>query len=247
MNFYRKDTREKLERYLGVKKNPWEYEIELWEKVSKHNNYFARVPWILWIAVCNSLAMNTAHETSDIDLFIITRRNRLWIARIMMTLLLTITRERKTSSSHAWKFCLSFFITEDHLDFKDIAIKNDIYLAYWINTLKPIINRKNIFEEFRNNNLFLLDWTASWKALHNWNNKNKKLQKKLIQQLLKTPKLLTYCWDICEKLLKSIFLPRTKKSFQKLWKPFWVVIADNILKFHDKDKRKEIRDVIFEN
>jgi hypothetical protein len=52
-------------------------------------------------------------------------------------------------------------------------------------------------------------------------------------------------WDVCEKLFRKIFLPRTKKSFQKLWKPFWVIISDDILKFHDKDKRKEIRDTIF--
>jgi hypothetical protein len=44
--------------------------------------------------------------------------------------------------------------------------------------------------------------------------------------------------------LKSIFIPKTKKSFKEIWKPFWVIINDNMLKFHNNDKRKKIRDTI---
>lgn len=271
MNFYTKENIKKLEACLWVKTAPWNYEVLLWEKVSHHNTYFQKIPWILGIAVCNSLAMNAAHKQSDIDLFIITKRGRLWTVRILMTLLLSILWERKTSNKHAWKFCLSFFISEDGLDFTNIAIKNDIYLAYWIKTLKPIINRKNIFKKFRDVNKGLVSTQSS----HPWfssplkereaaesqnfivpfSPKEEKIQdwgiyeknqgwrdKNPIHQLLKTPQLLTYCWDICEKLLRTLFLPRTKKSFQKLWKPFWVVISDSMLKFHDRDRRKKIRD-----
>jgi hypothetical protein len=28
------------------------------------------------------------------------------------------------------------------------------------------------------------------------------------------------------------------QSYEKLWKPFWVIIQDGMLKFHDNDKRK---------
>jgi hypothetical protein len=50
---------------------------------------------------------------------------------------------------------------------------------------------------------------------------------------------------LIEKLLKSFFLPKTKKSFKKLWNPFWVIINDNMLKFHNDDKRKKISTKIF--
>jgi hypothetical protein len=43
-----------------------------------------------------------------------------------------------------------------------------------------------------------------------------------------------------EKLLKKIFLKKTQKTYEKLNKPFWVIINDDMLKFHDKDIRKEI-------
>jgi len=232
MHFYSQKNIIKLEKYLGVKKIPWEHEKRLWGKVGFYNKYFTKVPWVLGIAVCNSLAMNTAHKDSDIDLFIITKKNRLWTARICMTLLLTVLGQRKTRSKHKWKFCLSFFVTQDWLDLESIALWEDIYLSYWIDTLKPIINRQNIFEEFYRKNNKLL-----WKNTP-WDEKNR------TWELWKTHRFSTSFWDYCEKLLRFIFFPRTKKSFQKLWKPFWVVISDTMLKFHDKDRRKEIQNII---
>ena len=92
--------------------------------------------------------MNAANENSDIDLFIITKNNRIWTSRIFLTLILSLLGQRKTAKKHAGKFCLSFFITENHLRLEDIAIKDDIYLRYWIETLVPIVNKNNIFERF---------------------------------------------------------------------------------------------------
>lgn len=59
-----------------------------------------------------------------------------------------ILGQRKSSNNHAGKFCLSFFITEDAMNFAKIAIKDDIYLSYWIQTLRPILNRKHTFDKF---------------------------------------------------------------------------------------------------
>ncbi|MDD4151132.1 MAG: hypothetical protein PHR68_00800, partial [Candidatus Gracilibacteria bacterium] len=46
--------------------------------------------------------------------------------------------------------------------------------------------------------------------------------------------------DIIEKIFKKIFLTRTLKTYEKLKKPFGVIINDNMLKFHDKDIRKKL-------
>ena len=213
----------KLEQYLWVKEKPGKDEIILWEKVAAYSGYFSKIPGVLCICVGNSLAMNAAHKDSDIDLFIITKKNRIWTVRILMTLMLMLLRQRKTSTQHAWKFCLSFFITERALDFSTIKIKNDIYMHYWIKTLKPIINRDHSFENFLWVNL-----SASYKH-----------EKSILPR---NHTFLTKLWDVCEKVIQLFLLPKTKKSFQNLWKPFWVIISDDMLKFHDQDRRKEIRD-----
>lgn len=223
--FWEKDVL-KLEKYLGVKKAPGKHEKKLWEKVWKHSYIFSKIPGVLCICVWNSLSMNAAHKDSDIDLFIIARKNRIWTVRILFTLLLFFIWERKNARNHAWKFCLSFFITENALNFDTIAIENDIYLSYWIHNLKPIINREKTYERFMHTN-----FPSQYESPSNKN-------------IPTTFFLSRFFWNIIEYIYKWIFLPKTKKSFQKLWKPFGVIISDDILKFHDADRRKEIRSTI---
>jgi predicted nucleotidyltransferase len=226
-----------LEGILWVKKTPGTQEQILWEKVAKYTPLFAKIPGVLCICVGNSLAMNATHQDSDIDLFIITKQKRLWMVRILFTLLLTFLWERKTAHQHSGKFCLSFFITENALDLSTIAIKNDIYLSYWIHTLKPILNRRHNFEKFREANT-----QASASDLHQ---KKTYSSYEKLEELLPPKKLLIFMGDTLEATFKFFFLPKTKKSFQKLWKPFGVIISDDMLKFHDQDRRKELRDTIF--
>jgi len=110
--------------------------------------------------------MNAAHENSDIDLFIITQKNRLWTARIFTTFLLTVLWKRKTAKKHAGQFCLSFFISEVELSLEKIALENDIYLSYWLHTVIPIVNREAVFEKF-------IEENQAWCEFQN-NNYNKK-------------------------------------------------------------------------
>jgi hypothetical protein len=279
----KKKHEQAIKKYLKIKDTPWVFEKMLWKKVKKYNKIFTYIPGVLCVCVWNSLSMNAAHKDSDIDLFIITKNNRIWTTRIYFTLILTLLGQRKTARKHAWKFCLSFFITENHLSLETIAIKNDIYLKLWIKTLIPIVNKNNTFEKFQATNSVSLQLQNSHFVpfftclLNSLPFQGKEATNKIMQpsSLEKTSeersindysevvarrgdsevssiqkntlfsKFCTILWDTCEKVLKTIFLPRTKKSFQKLWKPFWVIISDDILKFHDKDRRKKIRDVIF--
>lgn len=224
MHFFSEKDIAKLGTYLKVKKNPGIHEKKLWEKVWVFSPYFAKIPWILSICVWNSLAMNACHKDSDIDLFIICEKRRIWIVRILFTILLTLMWERKNSKNHAGKFCLSFFITENALDFKDISINNDIYLYYWLKTLKPVINRRSTYERFMH-----INFPSEYSEI-------------LAVETSKNKNILRIFWNFIEDIIKFFLLPKTKKSFQNLWKPFGVIISEDMLKFHDQDKRKIIRD-----
>ena len=216
-----------LKEYLWVKTSQWEDEIRLLQKAQKYTTVFRYIPGILCLCVCNSVAMNAAHKDSDIDLFVITKNKRLWTVRILLTFLVALLWQRKTSREHTGKFCLSFFITENSLNLEEIALKNDYYLSYWTENLIPLINREHSLERFQRIN------TSSPNSLSSRIGGSKRSEWGW-----------GHIWDIWEYILKKIFLPRTKKSFQKLWKPFWVIISDDMLKFHDQDRRKEIREYI---
>lgn len=230
-------TYKKFQEYFKVKTSPSEIENKLWKKVYRYTPILHLIPWVLFVWVGNSLSMNACHEDSDIDLFIITRKNRLWTVRILTTLYFTILGQRKTAKKHAGKFCLSFFITEDALDFWEFAIKNDVYLYFWILYLKPIIDKENTYEQF-------LQVQKSWADFSEYEEISEKNKEYILHT---SSKISTHCkiWDVLETFFKALFLPKTKKSFQKLGRPFWVIISDDILKFHDNDRRKEVRDILF--
>jgi predicted nucleotidyltransferase len=197
---------------------------------------------MIWVG--NSISMNAWTPDSDIDLFIITSPNKLWTVRILITLIFQILWVRKTSSKHAGRFCLSFFATENALDFSSFAIENDVYLYFRILYFKPILNFDNTYENFIEANATWADFSL-YQDIIEENKKGVKIKnsnsnKNKISNVRNT----TGLHSLPEKLLKKIFLSRTLKTYEKLRKPFWVIINDDMLKFHDKDVREKVRDEI---
>ncbi len=56
-----------------------------------------------------------------------------------------------------------------------------------------------------------------------------------------------YFYKKINQLIRFFLLPQSLKSKGKLWNPEWIVISDMMLKFHDTDRREEIRDTILKN
>jgi len=251
MQSYDQTFHEKSKQLMNIKDKSREVEKTLWKKVYKYVPILRHIPWILFIGVGNSLSMNACHKDSDIDLFIITRKNRIWTTRVLVTLFFSILWLRKTSKHHAGRFCLSFFVTEDALDFKDIAIENDIYLYFWILYMKPVIDKSDTYNRFLQDQSWcdmgeyrsMLEENKKHILRHSCEGRNQSDSKSTLS-FLSIPAFagMTAIWNIIEKILKFLLLPKTKKSFQKLEKPFWVMISDTMLKFHDRDKRKQIRE-----
>lgn len=122
---------------------------------------FSLFPQVQMVALCNSRAMGEAAENSDIDLFIVVRKNNLWTTRFIVTTITSIfgVRRRNTHGLEKRspeyikrtkdKFCLSFFITENAMNLEGIRLQpNDPYLDRWIYTLVPLINKNAAYEHF---------------------------------------------------------------------------------------------------
>lgn len=227
---------EKFKKYLNIKEERSEIEKKLLEKTVKYIKYIKWIPWIKMIWVWNSISMNCADSESDIDLFIVTWKNRLWFVRIMITTVFQILKVRKNKKYHASRFCLSFFSTIDWVDFSSFAIKDDIYLYFWIVYFKPILDFDNTY------NLFL-EKNSNWADFSTYNEiieKNKNFIKYTWNSTLNNLKIL----DFIEKVLKKVFLKKTLRTYEKIGKPFWVIINDNLLKFHNGDIREKVKEEI---
>jgi len=112
---------------------------ELIKVAEKVGNILIRFPYVRGIAISGSLSKNFADEFSDVDLFIITAKNRLWIARTVMHCFKKLTF--LVNKEHY--FCMNYYVDEQQLE---IAEKN-IYSAIEIGTLIPL-QGDLIFEKF---------------------------------------------------------------------------------------------------
>jgi len=98
-----------------------------------------RFPYVRGIAISGSLSKNYADEYSDIDLFIITAKNRLWIARSFMHAFKKLTFLLNKQDY----FCMNYYIDEAGLEIKE----KTVYTATEVVTLIPL-QGDTIFEQF---------------------------------------------------------------------------------------------------
>ena len=92
--------------------------------------FLSAFPFVRGVAVSGSLSKNYADENSDIDFFIITSRNRLWLARSFMHLFKKLTM---LLGKQDW-FCMNYYIDEDMLQIRE----KNIYTAIEVATLLPL-------------------------------------------------------------------------------------------------------------
>lgn len=112
---------------------------ELIATAKKVGDLLIRFPYVRGIAISGSLSKNFADNDSDIDLFIITAKNRLWIARTVMHLFKKLTFLVKRQHY----FCMNYYIDEQDL----LIHEKNIYTATEIATLIPL-NGDTMFEQF---------------------------------------------------------------------------------------------------
>ncbi|MCU7548980.1 hypothetical protein OCK74_07620 [Chitinophagaceae bacterium LB-8] len=96
-------------------------------KIAHFLSYF---PFVRGIGISGSLSKNFADDQSDIDLFIITASNRLWLARTMMHCF-----KKLTFLLHKQHFfCMNYYIDEEMLQIRE----KNIYTAIEVVTLLPL-------------------------------------------------------------------------------------------------------------
>jgi len=87
-------------------------------------------PFVRGVAVSGSLSKNYADEKSDIDFFIITKKNQLWVSRTLLHCFKKLTFMFKKEH---W-FCMNYFVDEEALQIKE----KNIFTATEVATLIPL-------------------------------------------------------------------------------------------------------------
>ena len=115
--------------------------------------FLSAFPFVKGVAVSGSLSKNFADENSDIDFFIITERNKLWLARTFMHCFKKVAILLNKEDL----FCMNYYIDEEMLQIKE----KNIYTAVEIATLLPLRGIE-VFKEFFKQN----DWSKNFLPNH---------------------------------------------------------------------------------
>lgn len=211
----------------------WNAEYE--KRVMRYRSLLQMVPFVRMVAVCNSLAFKAADEKSDIDLFVIAAKNRLFLARILLTALVHVLGLRRHGTKIAGRFCLSFFVSEEKLDLSDLWLgEDDIYFLMWMRGLKPLFGSE-IFENLISANKRFRKFFPKAHSLNfeyvvvsAWASYIRRSLEFLMQNTL---------FDKLEIKLREWQLTRAMAKRDTLPNPGGTILNEHVLKFHDNDKR----------
>ena len=113
--------------------------VMMLKKANKVAKIISAFPYVRAVAVSGSLSKNFADDSADIDFFIITAANRLWIARSFLHLF-----KKLTFLVHMQHYyCMNYFIDEA----EPMIVEKNIYTAIEIATLLPLRGTV-VFENF---------------------------------------------------------------------------------------------------
>jgi hypothetical protein len=127
---------------------------QLLPKAMKIGRFLCRFPYVKGVGISGGLSKLYAHENADFDFFIITKANRLWIARTFMHLYKKLTF--LTGKQHY--YCMNYYLDEKALQLQD----QNIYTAVEAITLLPVSGQG--MHDFFVANKWVSDWFPDYSS-----------------------------------------------------------------------------------
>ncbi len=202
------------------------------------------VPFLRAVFICNTVAFGWPRAQSDIDVFVVVKRGRLWLTRALFTGAIALSGYRRHGQKVADRVCLSFYITDDVLDLEPVKKSvEDVLLTYWVLFLHPLYDPEQLAHTIRLANQWAVntvpmapsDTTVHPYAPHYYFEKIKKM---LAQMLGGSVGDYANYWAGVWQKQK---MQRNHESVQN-YPDSRVVVSDTMLKFHENDRRDLYRE-----
>ncbi len=214
---------------------------EKWVVAKRALGRIRYLPWLRLAAVVNTVAMGFPKRESDVDLFIVAAPGRLWLVRLLLHAALAINSLARRGASAADRICLSFSVTTRALALGKLAKQpRDPYLALWLATLVPAIERDSTYQKLLAANSWLAEYLPNAAPRLTVAARTKKVSvAALILEIVLWP-----FGSLFEFLARAVERPRilaNPNSRLRLGGTD-VVVTDDVLKFHEEDRRDAIRE-----
>ena len=210
---------------VSEKKRRLNISKEFWEKAQQYCNVLAHFPFIKMIAITGSLAMNNVTEVDDIDLLIVTTKNRLWTARLF-TALFSLYLQKV----HKQHLCYNFLLAENNLKFT----KRNLYIAREFSQMIPLYGM-DIYYSILEQNPWIKDFLPNSKLpprIVTLSIKKTSFVRRFLEKMLLTP---------FGTLIERLAFYKTKLYYRKRKiKSKEVRLQENIFKGHEHDHNESI-------
>ncbi|MBI2019608.1 hypothetical protein HYS95_03010 [Candidatus Daviesbacteria bacterium] len=210
---------------LVARRKRAEKQSEAYFQKAKMLSYILKVvPWIKLVGVSGGLAMNNAGKSDDIDLFIITGKNRLWISRLLVIGLLSLVSQRRKRIDKgrgiAGKLCLNILLEEDRLEQKN----KDIFVAHEVLQMRPLWQRDGVYSRYLADNEWVFKYLPNWISCQS--------QKSKVKSQKYNSKFKSF--DLIENLAKwfQLKIMRKPQGMER--------IEEGALYFHPNDCREKV-------
>jgi Nucleotidyltransferase domain len=104
---------------------------EMMPKARQYSKIISLFPFVRGVFISGSLSKGVMKKDGDVDYFIITKANRLWVCRTLLVLFKKIF----LLNSHKY-FCVNYFVDEENLEIRE----KNIFTATEIVSLIPMYN-----------------------------------------------------------------------------------------------------------
>jgi len=207
----------------GVRPVSWrlrnKYSLELFEETKLGVKLLKKIPWIKMIAVTGAVANHNASKDDDIDILIVTEKNRMWLTRGFVFLILKVIGKYGHGKKDKRKFCCNLYLDESALKWK--KAKRNVYVARELLSMQPVYDRDATYFKFLNQN----DW-----ALKHFYNYKIKFPKKYTDKSLNSSKIVDWAEDLARKL--QLDFMKSKKTTE--------ITTKHFIHFNKNDHSKEI-------
>ncbi len=184
------------------------------DTTQKYIRLLNRISAINFVGFSGGVAMMDTDENDDIDLCIISQKNRMWTARFWALMSAQIIGRRRTrlSKNVSNTVCLNLFF-----DGRDLSIptpKRNLFVAHEVMQMKPIFSRQNTYERFIKENKWVFEFfpnshhpsSRGVRSLDQTRDKLRDLKRLPRSHRSLAMTVINYLGDMIELLLKKLQL-----------------------------------------
>ncbi|MBI5467021.1 MAG: hypothetical protein HY975_02290 [Candidatus Kerfeldbacteria bacterium] len=225
--------------------------VKKWKRAESTARFLELVPFVRLVAVVNTLAIDNARPESDIDLLIVTAPHHIWITRLIVTGIVSLLGYRRSggraATNVANRVCLSFYVTTDGMKMEQLKREaDDPHFAFWTAQAVPLLDDQT-YEKYRAANSWVTTllpnaWDWDWKRRLLVPNAGLRGIKQFYEVFFSTPiGLWVENWARQRQLSRFEHDTNSKAKEGNTD----VVISEDVLKFHEVDRRLEYRSAFY--